>query len=365
MFLMLTLIGFISNAPWYAEGEDKQDKSEDYLAHQRSTKDEIKTEWYRRGKKKSSATKYRKGACVNCGSMTHKAADCLERPRKVGAKYNNMNIEADDDIQDIHTTWDSKRDRWNGFDADDYRGIMKDMETRQEAAQAQPLSEQQKDNDDAPITSLRERGERAKYLNTLDDDTTFFNPKSRIMRGEDGSLDSQGYYQQKLKDKAAEFERIQKQAEDLAEKGENVNIAANPTQGMLKIKQAEMEQASQNMAHKTNLIDRYGGEAFLREKPVELRKAPIVADQNHQISTASEARSRYQEDLYPGNHTSVWGSWWSDGKWGYQCCHSTVKLSYCVGSKGQELNKPEKRASSESTIPSHKKTKIDSSATNS
>ncbi len=35
------------------------------------------------------------------------------------------------------------------------------------------------------------------------------------------------------------------------------------------------------------------------------------------------------------NHTSVWGSWWHDGTWGYACCHQTVKNSYCTGKAGE------------------------------
>ena len=35
--------------------------------------------------------------------------------------------------------------------------------------------------------------------------------------------------------------------------------------------------------------------------------------------------------MHPGNHTSVWGSYWRDGEWGYACCHQFVKNSYCTG----------------------------------
>ena len=34
-----------------------------------------------------TVTKFRKGACSNCGAMTHKTKDCCERPRKKGAKW--------------------------------------------------------------------------------------------------------------------------------------------------------------------------------------------------------------------------------------------------------------------------------------
>lgn len=50
----------------------------------------------------------------------------------------------------------------------------------------------------------------------------------------------------------------------------------------------------------------------------------------------AKARSRYEEDVIVNNHTSVWGSWWHDGIWGYACCHQTVKNSYCTGSAGEK-----------------------------
>ena len=37
------------------------------------------------------------------------------------------------------------------------------------------------------------------------------------------------------------------------------------------------------------------------------------------------AKSKYIEDELINNHTAVWGSWWSQGMWGFSCCHSQVK----------------------------------------
>merc|ERR1712212_559892 len=49
-------------------------------------------------------------------------------------------------------------------------------------------------------------------------------------------------------------------------------------------------------------------------------------------------RSQYEEDRLIGNHTSVWGSRWSEGRWGYKCCHSTMKQSYCTGDSGKKIS---------------------------
>merc|ERR1711946_44734 len=48
-------------------------------------------------------------------------------------------------------------------------------------------------------------------------------------------------------------------------------------------------------------------------------------------------RSSFEEDQYINNHTSVWGSWWSNGQWGYKCCHQLVKNSYCTGEAGKQV----------------------------
>ena len=50
-------------------------------------------------------------------------------------------------------------------------------------------------------------------------------------------------------------------------------------------------------------------------------------------------RSRYEEDVLINNHTSIWGSYWNAGNWGFRCCHSFVKNSYCTGAAGKEANK--------------------------
>ena len=78
---------YISDAPWYTEPKGPT------LKHQRPQEErQIKysgiDDWYRKGvNREKVATRYRKGACENCGAMTHKKRDCLERPRRVNTGW--------------------------------------------------------------------------------------------------------------------------------------------------------------------------------------------------------------------------------------------------------------------------------------
>ena len=51
-------------------------------------------------------------------------------------------------------------------------------------------------------------------------------------------------------------------------------------------------------------------------------------------------RTKYEEDVYINNHTGVFGSYYSRvrGLWGYSCCHSLMKNSYCTGAAGKVAN---------------------------
>lgn len=118
---------FIKEAPWYLSKDGKGQKEETILFHQRIGEDKKEKidNWYQKGyRKQQVVTKFRKGACENCGAMSHKTKECLERPRKVGAKFTERDIardEFDTNQQNVKLNYESKRDRWNGYNPDAYQ----------------------------------------------------------------------------------------------------------------------------------------------------------------------------------------------------------------------------------------------------
>lgn len=61
----------------------------------------------------------------SCGAITHATKDCLERPRAKGAKWTNKHIAADELVEDIQlSTFDAKRDTWNGYDPSSYSAVV-------------------------------------------------------------------------------------------------------------------------------------------------------------------------------------------------------------------------------------------------
>jgi hypothetical protein len=219
---------YISKAPWYL------DTGGPSLAHQRRV-DKVETsgidDQFDRGAKLGpAATKYRKGACENCGAMTHKKKDCLERPRKKGAKFTGKDIQADEVLAQAPAGYDAKRDRWNGYDPANHKQIYDEYEEIEEArakareeeidsrmatdlatvkkvakagggtnAEFGSSDEEDEDEDkyaDAAdavgqkldtktritVRNLRIREDTAKYLINLDPESAHYDPKTRSMR---------------------------------------------------------------------------------------------------------------------------------------------------------------------------------------
>ncbi|KAK5053163.1 hypothetical protein LTR84_002137 [Exophiala bonariae] len=376
---------FISKRPFWAETTSDAD----YLEHQRlqtESKDTLdKAKWYDRGKKLGpAATKYRKGACENCGAMTHKTKDCLSRPRKKGAKWTGKDIQADEVVEDVSLGWDAKRDRWNGYDNREYGGVVQEyeeLESLKRAAAATTLKDGAITSGDAtpnpdsdarygeetdmgrsqPTSTrqLRLREDTAKYLLNLDLDSARYDPKTRSMDtsaqdlskdgGTSESIAEENFIRPSTDDSNA-FVRAQQYAWETQESGsgsKKLHLQANPTEGEILHKKLTLEAAEKKASARKALLDKYGGSEHLpqNESVKRLSKLNAVRASERYVEydaqghvkglPVQKARSKYAEDVFTNNHSSVWGSWWRNFTWGYACCHSTVKNSYCTGDAGK------------------------------
>jgi len=358
---------FISKKPWFL-GED--DDHNDYLEHQRLQKAQLdQSEWFDRAKKVApAATKYRKGACENCGSMSHKTKECLSRPRKAGAKWTNKDIQPDREIKEVSLSWDSKRDRWKNFDPADFSKVV-DEYTQLEELKQSALERTNEDDDEqgedgtkyaeesdmgrqqsTATRQLRIREDTAKYLLNLDLDSAKYDPKTRSMVDSGATADTaaalvaeEGFM--RASGDAAEFEKAQKYAWESQEKAGDTkqHLQANPTSGEYYRRKEKEDAETKRQAHKKMLLEKYGGDlnpaaAKLRDAAVIESEKYVEYDESGAIKGAPKAlaKSKYAEDILVNNHTSVWGSWWSNFKWGYACCHSVVKKSYCTGEEGKK-----------------------------
>ncbi|KAK0276622.1 mRNA splicing protein [Friedmanniomyces endolithicus] len=370
---------FISKKPFYVS--DALASDSDYLEHQRLQNDSrekndslANAKWYTRGSTTTTApkaTKYRKGACENCGSMSHKRKDCLQRKRKHGAKWTGRDIAGDEKVEEVRLGWDAKRDRWNGFEAGEYKEVVDDFEVveemRKRKARAAAGGEEGGDGEDVDgeegakyeeetdmgrkqstsTRQLRLREDTAKYLLNLDLDSAKYDPKTRSMLDTATSTNEliaeDGF--QKASGDAAEFERATRYAWETQERGDGdrIHLQANPTEAQLTRKRKAEDDISKQEKRKKELADKYGAQDAVVKKlgglVAESSERYVEYDERGRIKGAEKERkekSMYAEDVLVNNHTSVWGSWWEKFQWGYACCHSTVKNSFCTGEEGRK-----------------------------
>uniref|UniRef100_A0A183C0L5 Pre-mRNA-splicing factor SLU7 n=1 Tax=Globodera pallida TaxID=36090 RepID=A0A183C0L5_GLOPA len=368
---------FIEKTPWYVPSTGPT------LKHQRPHPDRQKqlasvAEWYPKGTTDRVAFKYRDGACENCGALGHSRKNCFEKPRIIGAKFTNADI-APDDHPAIEMGYDAKRDRWNGYNAEDYSLVAAEFEKMEEtrklirAEQLKEAGEEDKKAEEdediyaedasAPgqsvdmdsrtritVRNLRIREDTAKYLYSLDPDGAYYDPKSRSMR-ENPYKNVPGKESEAAKFSGENFVRFTGEVAEANEaqvfawqarcKGIDVHTLAEPTRLEALKREFEKQKDEKKSTLKNELLDKYGGEEHLHSLPRELllaqtekyveynRKGRVIKGDDRPT-----ARSRYEENVCTNNHSTVWGSYWRDGRWGYACCHQFLKGSYCIGEQG-------------------------------
>lgn len=324
---------YISTVPWFYNTTDPT------LRHQRVLKAEKqKTPLdlnYVRGVKLQTATKYRSGACENCGAITHKKKDCLERPRKVGAKFSNTNIAPDEVlIPEVSHDFDSKRDRWAGFEPEMYKPVIEEH-ARVEEAKRQLKEEKLKnetanqvinneelpkmdpstssehdnqgddqkhhgDSDDSEdedkyadksdmpgtkvdskqritVRNLRIREDTAKYLRNLDLDSAYYDPKTRAMRENPYELNKDPaelpYAGENFVRYTGDVNKVYKEqvfAWQAADKGIDIHMQALPTKTEAVLKVFEVKKDEYKNDVKKNILEKYGDPSHLQTPTTEL-----------------------------------------------------------------------------------------------
>ena len=275
--------------------------------------------------------------------MTHKKQDCLERPRKKGAKFTNKDIAPDEVIQEVSIGYDAKRDRWNGYDAaehakiyDEYGALEAarqrlreeqiDKQTTTDLAAVRKVAKagkaERKDDDfgssddededeekyaDAAdavgqkldtktritVRNLRIREDTAKYLINLDPSSAYYDPKTRSMRDNpEGSKLPEDvrflYYHlmhsalthfqsrfsgenfSRATGEASEVQNLQLFAWQSAQRGHDIHVHANPTEGEILHKHFLEKKEQLKETNKGSILSKYGGEEYLEKAPKEL-----------------------------------------------------------------------------------------------
>jgi pre-mRNA-processing factor SLU7 len=323
--------------------------------------------------------------------MSHKTKDCMERPRGKGAKWTGKNIAADEKVEAIALEgFDAKHDRWNGYSADDWVKEADKFEkvaaVRQGIRQAELLAELAEEGAAADAASvdadaalareedkveeaeeagfskvemrvraagqstgtvrnLRIREDTAKYLLNLDVDSAYYDPKSRSMRldpnpdKDPAAKTFAGDNFVRTSGASEAFRSLNAFSVTAYERGQDVHLQATPSQAEVAFQTFKARKDVLTNRSKEDVLARYGDAA---ERPgEELRglgatEAYVEYDAAGRVLRGQETklRSRYAEDVHPGNHAAVWGSWWGGGRWGYACCRQTARAAYCTGAAG-------------------------------
>lgn len=369
---------YISQAPWYVAEEGPS------LKHQRNHNENKRNydglgKWMSRGEFAGpAAKKYRKGACENCGAMTHTTKACLERPRLRGAKHTGTDIRPDEVIDKVNLDFEGKRDRWNGYQVEAFERVhdrFVKLEAARKTVKADRLDSairngagaaENSDEDDnhyaegavvqetgdaskTAVRNLRIREDTAKYLYNLDPNSAYYDPKSRAMRADprpDINSEDKDFAGDNFVrctgdvSKLAKMELHTMRANELGRR--LPHLQAEPSRAEAVFKEVESTKKSTEEKRKTKILEKYGGQEYSRVEPAlsDVKQSEAFVEYSSEGKVISQGEqavpaSKYAEDVLEKNHTTIWGSYFIDGKWGYDCCYQTQRYAVCTGEDGK------------------------------
>ncbi|CAK4080463.1 unnamed protein product [Aphanomyces euteiches] len=399
---------YISKRPWYL-GESNAS-----LKHQiNPKKDQVLSMTdadalnIRAFKQTTQRKKFQKGACKNCGAMSHKTNECVERPRKIGAWKTNKDLAPDEVIVDVRSgqygklTFDAKRDAWLGYDAEEHQATIERFEKMEQVRKTKRIQEMNDTNKESgraggsdsdsdagedggsdedefmdkeggrviakrvsrqggvggaemmiTARNLRIREDTAKYLRNLNPNSAFYDPKTRSMRDNpnpDLKPDEATFMGDNFvrhTGDAVKLAQTQLFAWEAAEKGVIPDGAlhpqATPSAAEFMRQQYEEKKLKLQQEKRAAMLAKYGEQTPAPPKELLLAASETYVEyaRDGRVVKGMEkavAKSKYLEDVLENNHTQIWGSWFDrrSGQWGFACCHSKIRKSYCTGEAGK------------------------------
>jgi len=204
------------------------------------------------------------------------------------------------------------------------------------------------------VRNLRIREDTAKYLLNLNEDSAFYDAKTRSMRADplphvpasdkmyagDNALRMTGDTGDMLKSQVFAW--------SAADRGHDVNLQANPTQVALMQRNHASKTSEVAKRKAAALRAKYGGEqhssgavpqSLLLGQSEDYKEYTTDGRVAGATAQGGIPSSKWQEGILTHGHSTVWGSWYDkhEREWGYACCYGTTRGALCTGDVGKAV----------------------------
>lgn len=269
-----------------------------------------------------------------------------------GAKVKKGSAESSESETDSGSDYDSDED---DEDSDDVKEFL-ERDANAVNFQARLARQGGVGGNEMKVTArnLRIREDTPKYLRNLALNSAHYDPKSRSMRANPfpdenpENLAFAGDNFVRYSGDAVALAQTQVMCWEMQGQGEQLDVVSNPSQAELMRKQVVEKKKVLESSKRDAIIEKYGSQDSLAaglDPRIRLGQTEAYVEYSWDgrvVKGAGKAvpRSKYEEDVLVNNHTAIWGSYYNvfRSAWGYGCCHSLIRNSYCTGEVGRVAN---------------------------